>query len=282
MTRYAIFHVAICCLIAAASWAQDIKKDDDWYDGTETDSLPAKVLHAEPLYIDLIRDLGARKGEKEWNVGFGIHDKLKFDEYEFLVEYEFAVMDRLGLEIEVPFTFIAPTTRNEAELEEGSRMESLKLAAQYTFMVSEKTQTSLAMGYINELEFSDFKRFGYPWITGNIYNPFLVAAQRIGRDFHSLIYTGPQFHQPFSGEPTTMVYEAHTNIHYMIRNSRNFIGIEANKYFSENGFDMTLRPQMRVGIADNLLIGIVTGIPVNRTNQGLSMFLRMIWEPGRH
>lgn len=24
-----------------------------------------KVLHAEPFYIDLIRDLGARKGEKE-------------------------------------------------------------------------------------------------------------------------------------------------------------------------------------------------------------------------
>jgi hypothetical protein len=27
---------------------------------------PDKVLHAELLYIDLIRDLGARKGEKEW------------------------------------------------------------------------------------------------------------------------------------------------------------------------------------------------------------------------
>ena len=46
---------------------------------TEKDSLyilqieelkePDKVLHAEPFYIDLIRDLGARKGEKEWNVG---------------------------------------------------------------------------------------------------------------------------------------------------------------------------------------------------------------------
>lgn len=34
-----------------------------------------KVLHAEPLYIDLIRDLGARKGEREWNVGLGMTDK---------------------------------------------------------------------------------------------------------------------------------------------------------------------------------------------------------------
>ena len=33
-----------------------------------------KVLHAEPLYIDLIRDLGARKGEREWNIGLGMTD----------------------------------------------------------------------------------------------------------------------------------------------------------------------------------------------------------------
>ena len=30
---------------------------------------PAKISHAEPLYLDLVRDLGARKGEREWNVG---------------------------------------------------------------------------------------------------------------------------------------------------------------------------------------------------------------------
>lgn len=58
---------------------------------------PAKVLHAEPLYIDLIRDLGARKGEKEWNLGFGLTDNLSFDSYEALVEYEWAPIDRLGM-----------------------------------------------------------------------------------------------------------------------------------------------------------------------------------------
>ena len=42
---------------------------------------------------------------------------------------------------------------------------------------------------------------------------------------------------------------------------------------------MTLRPQMRVGIADNLMIGIVTGIPVKRENERISSFLRLIWEP---
>jgi hypothetical protein len=34
------------------------------------EALKPKILHAEPLYIDLIRGLGARKGEREWNVGW--------------------------------------------------------------------------------------------------------------------------------------------------------------------------------------------------------------------
>jgi hypothetical protein len=73
---------------------------------------PAKLLHAEPLYIDLIRDLGARKGEKEWNVGLGLIDNNNYDKYEALVEYEFAPIDRLGLEIELPFSFYYPTSDN--------------------------------------------------------------------------------------------------------------------------------------------------------------------------
>lgn len=33
----------------------------------DTLSPPINMLHARPLYIDLIRDLGALEGEKEWN-----------------------------------------------------------------------------------------------------------------------------------------------------------------------------------------------------------------------
>lgn len=41
---------------------------------------------------------------------------------------------------------------------------------------------------------------------------------------------------------------------------------------------MTIRPQMRLGIADNLLIGIITGIPISRENERFSFFLRIIYE----
>src|SRR5690606_11421624 len=140
---------------------------------------PQKVLHAEPLFIDLIRDLGARKGEKEWNVGVGITDNRRYDRYTALVEYEWAPVDRLGLEVELPFSFYSATeTGTDAP---KSRLNSLKLAAQYSFFVSEKRATSMAIGYIQELElpqFNDYRKG--PLITGYVYNPFFVAAKRWG------------------------------------------------------------------------------------------------------
>jgi hypothetical protein len=66
----------------------------------------------------------------------------------------------------------------------------------------------------------------------------------------------------------------------MISGTRNFLGIEVNKEIQDGKFSAVLRPQMRIGVADNLLIGIVSGIPINRETQGLSSFLRIIYEPG--
>lgn len=65
----------------------------------------------------------------------------------------------------------------------------------------------------------------------------------------------------------------------MIDGTRNFIGLEFNKEFTSNDFDMTIRPQMRLGISENLLIGIVAGIPIKRENQRFSSFFRLIYEP---
>lgn len=244
------------------------------------EGLRPKVLHAEPLYIDLIRDLGARKGEKEWNFGFGVTDKLGYDSYEMLVEYEWAVADRVGLEIETPFTFFGQVRNGAADQRPANRLESLKVAAQWTFLVDERRATSMALGYINEFELSSFDRFGDPLLIGNVYNPFLIAAKRWGSNWHTLIYTGPSITQHFESGKTHSVYEVNSNLHYMIPGTRNFVGIEFNKEFDGGDFDGTLRPQMRVSIAENFLVGIVTGIPVDREEERFSMFMRLIWEPG--
>ncbi|TXE10010.1 phosphoribosylformylglycinamidine synthase [Seonamhaeicola algicola] len=256
---------------------QNAIKDSLYIKEIENTKKPDKVLHAEPLYIDLIRDLGARKGEREWNLGFGITDNLNFDAYEALVEYEWAPADRLGLEVELPFTFYTPVNGNGAK--PSNQLNSIKIATQWSFFVNKKIATSMAIGYINEFELSDFKNFGAPFIKGNVYNPFFVVAKRWGSNFHSLIYTGPMIEQNFKTHKFHTTYDINTSFHYMIPGTRNLIGVEFNKTFNNKDFDMTMRPQMRVGVAENLLVGIIAGIPVNRENQRFSSFLRLIWEP---
>lgn len=263
-------------LYAVESLAQD-------YDSSavmEDKKLPYKVLHAEPLYIDLIRDLGAHKGEKEWNVGFGMKDKLRFDQYEALIEYEWAPANRLGLEIEIPVTFHMRAPNGLNAEKPSDRIESIKTAAQWTFFVSRKFQTSLALGYLNEVEFTDLNRISRNNLfQGNLFNPFFIAAKRWG-DWHTLLYTGPQVHLDFKTQQWKSQYEINSNIHYMIPGTRNFLGVEFNKMIlDDQSFEMVIRPQMRVVIHDALMIGIVQGIPVSKERERLSSFLRLIYEP---
>jgi hypothetical protein len=276
------FWVALCLLgfpLMALGQISNAQKDSLYIEQVEDDKSPVKVLHAEPLYIDLIRDLGARKGEREWNIGLGLTDNLKFDSYEALIEYEWAPMDRLGLEVELPFTFYAPVNGTSNEVVPSNQLNSIKVAAQWSFFVNERLATSMALGYINEFELSDFQSFGKPFIRGNVYNPFLVVAKRWGTNFHSLIYTGPMIAQEFHDQSVHTTFDINTSFHYMIPGTRNFIGVEFNKTLDNGVMGMTMRPQMRVGIADNLMIGIIAGVPLNRDNERLSSFARLIWEP---
>lgn len=283
--NYKHIFILLFTIITKTNFAQsDIKKKnkaikDSIYIGeTEDRSGIAKVLHAEPLYIDLIRDLGARKGEKEWNVAFGLADNNNADKYTALVEYEFAPIDRLGFEVELPFTFYFPSKNNTNTL--GSKLNSLKLATQYTFLVAEKTKTSLAIGYIHEFEFPEFRNYRKEFFfKGNIYNPFFIAAKRWGNNFHTLLYTGPAIEHVLKTKRIRTIWQINSNFHYMIKGTRNFIGIELNKEVSKNNFDMTIRPQMRLAITEHLLIGILTGIPISKKNERFSTFVRLIYEP---
>ncbi|PQB03914.1 HAEPLYID family protein [Aureitalea marina] len=252
--------------------------DDALIEKVEDSEEPDKVLHAEPLYIDLIRDLGARKGEQEWNLGFGVLDRDGYNEIEALIEYEFAIIDRLGLEIEFPFSFF--TVNEEGVVQPENKLNSLQLAGQYTLVVSKKAKFSFAIGYLHEFEFTSFKQYGKEDLyKGNVFNPFAVAAKRWGDNFHTLIYAGPVIERLFGTGMSEIDWQINTNLDYMISGTNNFIGIEFNKSFEDGDFDMTMRPQMRVTIDDHWMAGIVTGIPVEQENEGLSMFVRLIYEP---
>lgn len=246
----------------------------------EEKNLPLKLHHAEPLYIDLIRDLGARKGESEWNLGMGVTKKGSHYELTPLVEYEWAVANRLGLEVELPFTIYSSSEKQYVK-SPGTKLDGIKMAMQYTFLVDKKTYTSMAVGYINELELNSFRDYNKKVFVGNVYNPFLVVAKGWGKNhtLSTLIYAGPQFIQHFKGNHWETDWQVNTSVHYLIPNTRNFIGLEVDKNFSRERFNMVLRPQMRVALKDNLILGIAMGIPTNTKYEGFSSFARLIYEP---
>lgn len=273
--------IAVWCMHGNVSAQEDNAYQDSLFINEVEQPYPAKVLHAEPLYIDLIRDLGARKGEREWNIGMGIKDQTKYDNYSTLVEYEFAPMDRLGLEVELPFTFYMPLNGTKKEETPSHRMESIKVAGQWTFLVAPEYNTSMALGYIHEFVFVDMKSMaGDNIFRGNLFNPFLIVARRFAQNFHTLVYTGPKLEKDHHHANWHNSFDVNTNLHYMISGTRNFVGIEFNKQIRSGDFDMTIRPQLRVAITDNLLIGIVAGIPIRREEERFSSFFRVILEPG--
>ncbi len=270
--------VMFLSLAAIKLGAQNHEQDSLIIQHYEDNLEPDKVLHAEPLYIDLIRDLGARKGEKEWNVGLGLTDKLNFDSYEALIEYEWAPINRLGFEIELPFTFYSTTGNSKEIATPKNQLNSLKLATQWSFLVDEKNATSMALGYIHEFELYPIQNKNDNWFKGNLFNPFFVAAKRWGTNFHTLVYTGTKI-EVHKNHSTKSSFEINSNFHYMISGTKNFIGVEFNKTVLNQNFDLTIRPQMRLGLKENLMVGIIAGIPVSKTNERLSSFIRLIWEP---
>ncbi len=67
---------------------------------------------------------------------------------------------------------------------------------------------------------------------------------------------------------------------YVLPNSKNFIGLKNNMDIDHDGFHYTFRPQIRLAIQHNLMIGLVTGVPITKhTGTNLDVMTRIIWEP---
>lgn len=234
-----------------------------------------KVTHAEPLFNDLVRDLGARKGEKELNIGFGSGELHQYKEYGFLVEYEFAPVNRLGVEVETDLAFYNGTKYEMP----GNKIADTRLSAQYSFLVSPKYNTTLAIGYSQIFHFVDFKDYGKTrLVKGASFNPFFIAAKRWGNNFHTLIYTGPVFERHRSQRAIDVNWQINTSVHYMIPATENFVGVELNEEIDRSGFVMTIRPQVKIMINEHLAVGFVAAFPVNRNNEGAGSFFRVIYE----
>lgn len=240
-----------------------------------------KVEHAEPLFNDLMRDLGARKGEAEFNMGFGVADHKHYNEYFGFIEYEWAVANRLGVEVEIPFSFNSKEKGIGNQMIPNNRIEGIKLATQYTFLVNEKAQTSMAVAYIHEFEMNYLKKLDGDgkFFTGMRMNPILVVAKKFN-NFNAMVFGGPVFENTFDTGETRVLGTINASLLYVLPNSKNFIGIENNIDFRQDRFQYVLHPQIKVALLHNLSVGFVTGIPLSSYKEMKMDFLtRIIWEP---
>lgn len=242
-----------------------------------------KIKHAEPLYVDLIRDLGARKGEREWNLGWGLNDNRNFISYSGFIEYEFAPANRLGFEVEVPFSFYHTNGIEDSQDEvPHHRLDGIKTAIQYTCWVSSKYKTSVALGYMNELKLHSFKTMfeRTDLIKGNVYNPFFIVAKRWGAHLHSLLYTGPVWEQEFVSGDVNCLLMFNASVHYVIPGTSHFFGVEWNQELGGGDRALTVvRPQAKLKLFNGLSLGMLTGIPLSFDSQRISFMARLIYEP---
>lgn len=255
-----LFSLTLCTF----SYAQQSKPD-----------LPPKVKHAEPLYLDLMRDLGARKGEAEFNLGYGIGRYKNKKEHNTFIEYEWAAANRLGFEIEVPVTFAKDNLNHST-----NHVEGVKLGTQYTFLVDEKHQTSLAIGYLHEMEFgrSAPNVRHTPLFGGFISSPFFIAAKRFNQ-ISTLVYTGPEFEYSFKNKNMQTNVVVNASVHYMVPNSSNYLGIENDMRIAKGKLEYIMRPQMKLSLAHNFAVGLVCGVPIKSKEFQMDFLTRLIWEP---
>ncbi len=248
---------------------------------TTSKDLPSKIKHAEPICVDLIKDLGARKGEHEVNAGFVMRYNDHYTATEGFVEYEFAPLNRLGIEVEVPFR-LSTVGRDGTAGDELPRkkVEGIKPAFQYTFLVSEKAQLSMAAGSIFELHLHSFAtmRKDHNIWKGYTLSPFMVAAKRWGKHFQTLLYTGPEFYKPYAGKVYEISYLANFSIHYMLAQSH-FVGLEINQEFLNGETVTVFNPQTKIKLSSNLSLGLATNIPLSRSNAGTGFLARIIYAP---
>lgn len=243
-------------------------------------SKPVKVSHAEPIFQDLVRDLGARKGEKELNVGVDFSGTSKYKENGYLAEYEFAPINRLGLEVETDFSFFSPKKGSTKDEVPGNRLDGLRFSSQYSFFVNEKAKMSMAIGYTQIIEFNDFKNYGKgKLIVGLIYSPFFVVAKRWGSQFHTLIYAYPLINHQLGENSSPVDWQINTSVMYTIPNTSHFIGVEVNKEFSHGKMTAIVRPQVKIKLDPHFAVGFVVGIPVKHNQQDNSSFFRLVYEP---
>lgn len=240
-----------------------------------------KVQHADPVYDDLITELGAKKGTNELNLNLG-YRSYRNNHHLLLsqLELEYAPIDNLGFEITLPFT--AYFTNPEVDLQQrDNRIEFLQWGTQYTFYSSPQRGLSFALSFINtfgkEEDYEPEDTNGFK-VENIRYMPFLIAAKNWHDTWFLLFAGGTELNQDLSDTSVGFEHHLTTAFHYGFSEDDHFMGLELNKSFRDGDFEMMLRPQLILEISDSFTLGSTIGIPVFIPDTRWTAFLRLAYE----
>lgn len=240
-----------------------------------------KLKHADPVYEDLITELGAKKGTNELNLNFGYRN---FKQNHHLVlsqlEIEYAPIDNLGFEITLPYT--AYFTNPAADLQRrDNRVEFLQWGSQYTFYSSLNQGLSLAISFQNtygkDEDYEPENTNGFN-VENIRYLPYLIAAKNWYDTWFLLFSGGSELNQDLSDNGVAFEHQLNTAFHYGFSENDHFVGIELNKSLEEGDFEMMIRPQLILEISDSFSLGSTIGIPLSIPETRWTAFLRLAYE----
>ena len=218
-------------VIDNAEIAEDLQEATDLYQEEIADNYSELNPHIpEPMIFDLVRPLGAKKGEME------INTIIKYDPGDghliWSPEIEFMLDDKLGVEIELPFN-------NES-------LEAVKFALQKTF---EPKSKKFIHGLQNLYRY-DFQN------SKNTFDNTYIAGYRFNKSFSDIFMKGIRLSFE-EGDATTKGLFNNT-LFYEYKKFK--LGLETNLVYgtSRNNY-FILMPQIQFPIRKNLFLQLGTG-----------------------
>ena len=238
---------AIVTVVAVVftTWCQVGGADDD--DHHDSIHIP------EPMVFDLVRGLGAEKGEFEANVLalFPLTDTSDHP-IEWAPEVEGAVANGIALEFEVPF--------------EDSDLEAYKVAAQFTV-------GTVGDNYIHGLQFiaEDFEDYDHLELTA-----LYLGGYRFNDDWSALGMAGFRSHSgddAFEDDELILNFSLFKDINHRVT-----VGIE-NDYATDLGSDWKLlvMPQVHYELSEHYELQAGVGVEFISDDEFLAAGFRLIY-----
>lgn len=202
----------------------------------------------EPLLFDLVRPLGASRGELEVNVL--VEHQLTTGRHEFAPEIEYALADGLALELELPFN--------------GARLEEIKVAIQGT--LGTLRQDRMVHGWQTIVR-RDRHDGSY---SGDLL--YLNAAE-LGRRWSTLNMVGLRRTESGSkGRTQTLV----NNSFFFERSPRMTVGMELNHEIDQRGnWRLRAVPQLHLDLEQRATLQV--GLGPSRLEPGAPAIWALNW-----